>query len=106
MQNTMLRYFLDIQPQAKLIKFFNKNIMVVEESIHVVFYESNNSLQGRESVVDDVGLNFSMGIVQIEEGDPQQENEMDSKKEEKSPLTLPPPSQLEQGESSEGLPRE
>ena len=50
--------------------------MVVEESIHVVFDESNKSLQGRESD-DDVGLDFSLGRLQIEEGDPQQENEMD-----------------------------
>ena len=41
--------------------------MVVEEFIHVVFYESNNSLQGKESVDDDVGLNFSMGRLQIED---------------------------------------
>ena len=35
--------------------------MVVEESIHVVFDESNDSLQRRENVDDDVGLDFSMG---------------------------------------------
>ena len=37
------------------------------------FYESNNSLQGKESVDDDVGLDFSMGRLQIEDGDPQRE---------------------------------
>ena len=40
----------------KAYRVFNKMTMVVEESIHVVFDESNNSLQGRESVDNDVGL--------------------------------------------------
>ena len=35
--------------------------MVVEKSIHLIFYESNNSLQERESVDDDLGLETSMG---------------------------------------------
>ena len=64
--------------------------MVVEESIHVVFDESNESLERRESVDDDVGLNFSMGRLQIDNGVHQQEDEIDSKKEEKSPLAFPP----------------
>ena len=41
--------------------------MVVEESIHVIFYESNNSLQERENVDDDLGLETSMGRLQIED---------------------------------------
>ena len=36
--------------------------MLVKESIHVVFDEYNDSLQGRESVDDDVGLDFSRKI--------------------------------------------
>ena len=78
--------------------------MVVEESIHV-FYDFNNSLHGRESVDDDVGYDFSMGRLQIEDVDLQQEKEIDSKKEEQSSLALPPPPQFEQGESSEAHPR-
>ena len=71
------------------------------------FYESNDSLQGRENVdVDDVGLDFSMGILQIEDMVHQQEEEIDSKKEEKLTSAIPPSPQLEQGESSQGLPRE
>ena len=62
--------------------------MVVKESIHVVFDESNDSLQRRENVVDDVGLDFSMGRLQIEDGVHQQEEEIDSKKEDQSPLPL------------------
>ena len=42
--------------------------MVVEESSHVVFDESNDSLKRRESVDEDVGLDFSMGRLQIEDG--------------------------------------
>ena len=80
--------------------------MVVEESVHVVFDESNESLERRESVDDDVGLDFSMGRLQIDSGVHQQEEEIDSKKEEKSPLAFPPPPQLEQGESSQGIPKE
>ena len=41
--------------------------MVVEESIHVIFYESNNSLQERESVDDDLGLETYMGRLKIED---------------------------------------
>ena len=39
--------------------------MVVEESVHIVFDESNESLERRESVNDDVGLDFSMGILKL-----------------------------------------
>ena len=78
--------------------------MVVEEFIHVVFDEYNDSLERRESVDDDVGLDFSMGILQIEDGVHQQEEEMDSKKEDESPLAPPPPPQLEQGKYSQELP--
>ena len=48
--------FLGNSSSNKAYRVFNKKTMVVEESIHVVFDESNNSLQGRESVDDDVGL--------------------------------------------------
>ena len=65
--------------------------MGVEESIHVVFDESNNSLQRKESVDDDVGLNFSIGRLQIVDRVHQQEEEIDSKKEKESPLAPPPP---------------
>ena len=34
--------------------------MVVEESVHAVFDEYKESLERRESVDDDVGLDFSM----------------------------------------------
>ena len=64
--------------------------MVVEESIHVIFYESNNSLQERESFDDDLGLETSMGKLQIEDRRQQEEIVEDPKKEE-SPLALPPP---------------
>ena len=61
--------------------------MVVEEFVHVVFDESNESLERRESVNDDVGLDFSMGRLQIDDKVHQQEEEIDSKKEE-SPFHL------------------
>ena len=67
--------------------------MVVEESIHVIFYESNNSLQVRESFDDDLGLEISMGKLQIEYRRQQEEIREDPKKEE-SPLALPPPQQV------------
>ena len=44
----------------------NKRTMVVEESIHVIFYESNNSFQRKDSVDDELGLDDSMGRLQIE----------------------------------------
>ena len=70
--------------------------MVVEESIHVIFYESNNSLQERESVDNDLGQKTYMEKLQIEDGKQKEENEVDPK-EERSPLALPPSQQL-QGE--------
>ena len=76
MSNPMFGFFFGYSSSSKAYRVFNKKTMVVEESIHVVFYESNKSLQGRESD-DDVGLDFSLGRLQIEEGDPQQEKEMD-----------------------------
>ena len=69
--------------------------MVVEESIHVVFNEFNDSLQIRKSDDDDVGLDFSLGRLQIEDKVHQQEEGIDSKKEEESPLAPPLPPQLE-----------
>ncbi|KAL6326934.1 hypothetical protein AAG906_012541 [Vitis piasezkii] len=62
--------------------------MVVEESIHVIFYESNNSFQERESFDDDLGLETSMGKLQIEDRRQQEEVGEDPKKEE-LPLALP-----------------
>ena len=58
--------------------------MVVEESIHVIFYESNNSLQERESVDNDLGQKTYMEKLQIEDGKQKEENEVDPK-EERSP---------------------
>ena len=78
--------------------------MVVEESIHVIFYESNNSFQERESFDDDLGLETSMEKLQIEDRRQQEEIGEDPKKEE-SPLTLPHPQQV-QGESSQDFPKE
>ena len=72
--------------------------MVVEESIHFIFDESNNSLQERESVDDDLGLETSMGRFQIEDRIQQEENGENPKKEGLS-LTLPLPEQV-QGKSS------
>ena len=78
--------------------------MVVEEFIHVIFDESNNSLQERESFDDDLGLETSMGKLQIENRRQQEEVIEDPKKEE-SPLALLPPQQV-QGESSQCLPKD
>ena len=79
--------FLGYSSSSKAYRVFNKKTMVVEESVHVVFDESNESLERRESVNDDVGLDFSMGRLQIDDKVHQQEEEIDSKKEE-SPLPI------------------
>ena len=68
--------FLSDYSSSKAYRVFNKKTMVVEEFIHVVFDESKNSLQRRESVDDDVGLDFSMGRLQIENRVHQQEEEI------------------------------
>ena len=59
--------FLGYSSSSKAYRVFNKKTMVVEESVHVVFDESNESLERRESVNDDVGLDFSMGRLQIDD---------------------------------------
>ena len=69
--------FLVYSSLSKAYRVFNKKTMVVEKLIHVVFDESNDSLERRKSVDDDVGLDFSMGILQIEDGVHQQEEEID-----------------------------
>ena len=78
--------------------------MIVEESIHVIFYKSNKFLQERESFDDDLGLETSLGKLQIEERRQQDENGEDPKKEG-SLLALPPPQQV-QGELSQNLLKE
>ena len=98
--------FLGYSLSSKAYRVFNKKTMVVEEFVHVVFEESNDSLERGESIDDDVGLDFSMGRLQIEDGAHQQEEEIDSKNEKESPLAPPPPPQLKQGESSQRLPKE
>ena len=96
--------FLGYPTSSKAFRVFNKRTMVVEESIHVIFDESNNSLQERESFDDDLGLETSMGKLQIENRRQQEEIGEDPKKEE-SPLALPSHQQL-QGESSQDLPKD
>ena len=59
--------FLGYSTSSKAFKVFNKRTMVVEESIHVIFDKSINSLQERENIDDDLGLETSMGRFQIED---------------------------------------
>ena len=59
--------FLGYSSSSKAYRVFNKKTMVVEEPVHVVFDKSNESLERRESVNDDVGLDFSMGRLQIDD---------------------------------------
>ena len=82
--------FLGYSTSSKAFRVFNKRTMVVEESIHVIFYESNNSLQERKSIDDDLGLEISMGRLKIEDRKQQEENGEDPKKEG-SPLALSSP---------------
>ena len=65
--------FLGYSSSSKAYRVFKKKTMIVEESVHVVFDESNESLERRESVNDDVGLDFSMGRFQIDDKVHQQE---------------------------------
>ena len=73
--------FLGYSTSSKAFRVFNKRTMVVDESIHVIFYESNNSLQERESFNDDLGLETFMGRLQIEDKRQQEEIIKDPKKE-------------------------
>ena len=96
--------FLGYSTSSKAFKVFKKRTMVVEEFIHVIFYESNNSLQERESFDDDLSLETSMGKLKIEDRRQQEEIWEDPKKE-KSPLVVPHSQQV-QGESSQNLPKD
>ena len=60
--------FLGYSSSSNSYRVFYKKIIVVEESIHVVFYESNDARQGRENVDDDVGLDFFAGRLQMKRG--------------------------------------
>ena len=88
MQNWMLEFSLGYSTSSKAFGVFNKRTMILEESIHVIFNESNNSLKERESFDDDLGLETSMGRFQIEDRRQQEVIGEDPKKEESS-LTLP-----------------
>ena len=91
--------FLGYSTSSKAFRVFNKT-MVVEESIHVIFYESNNYFQEKESFDDDdLGFETFMGKLQIEDRRQQEEVVKDPKKEE-SPLAQV------QGESSQDLPKD
>ena len=68
------------------------------------FMNLTNSLQERESVDDDLGLEINMRKLKIKDRRQQEENEVDPK-EERSPLALSPPQQV-QGESRQDLPKE
>ena len=83
-----VRIFLSYSSSSKAYKVFNKKTMVVEESIHVVFDESNDSLERRESVDDDVGLGFSMGRLQIEDEVHQQEEDLIKRRKKNHLWTL------------------
>ena len=96
--------FLDYSTSSKAFRVFNKRTMVVEESIHIIFDESNNSLQERQSFDDDLGLETSMGKLKIEDRR-QQEKVVEDPKKEESHLALPPSQQV-QGESSQNLPKD
>ena len=65
--------FFGYSTSSKVFRVFNKKTMVVEESIHIIFYESNNFLQEIESFDDDLGLETSMGKLQIENRRQQEE---------------------------------
>ncbi|KAL6347269.1 hypothetical protein AAG906_013705 [Vitis piasezkii] len=70
----------------------------------VLFLSQKNEAFYEESFDDDLGLETSMGKLQIEDRRQQEEIVEDPKKEE-SPLALPPPQQV-QGESSQDLPKD
>ena len=65
MQNWMLEFSLDAQLQVELLEFSTKEPWVIDDSIHVFFNESNNFIQRRYSLDDDLGLKDYMGRLQI-----------------------------------------
>ena len=67
MQNWMLEFFLVIQLQVKPLEFLTKEPWLLRNPSMLFFYESNNSFKKRESFDDDLGLETSMGKLQIED---------------------------------------
>ena len=100
----MLEFFLDTQLQVKPLEFLTKEPWLLRSPSMLFFYESNNSLQEKESFDDDLGLKTSMRKLQIEDRRPQEEIVKDSQREE-SPFALPPSQQVH-GESSQDLPKD
>ena len=72
-----VKNFLSSSLLCNAFKVFNKKNMVVEKSIHVIFYELNNALQGKTNIDDDLGLEDYMRRLQIEE-----RSKVDPKKED------------------------
>ena len=52
-----VKIFLGYLTSSKAFRVFNKRTMVVKESIHVIFYESNNSLQERKTILENLMQN-------------------------------------------------
>ena len=49
-------FFLGYSTCSKIYRIFNKWILIIEESIHIVFDEVNNSSSRKEDTSDDVGI--------------------------------------------------
>ena len=67
MQNRKLEFFLVAQLQVKLLEFLTKEPWLYMSPSMLFFYEFNNSLREIESFDDDLGLETSMGRLQIED---------------------------------------
>ena len=76
----MLEFFLVTQVQVKPLKFLTKEPWLLRSPSMLFFYESNNSLQEKESFDDDLGLKTSMRKLQIEDRRQQEEVVEDPKK--------------------------
>ena len=103
MQNRMLEFFLITQLQVKLLEFLTKEPWLYK-SPSMSYFMNLTILSKKESFDDDLGLEASMGKLQIEDRRQQEEIREDPKKEE-SPLALPPPHQVK-SESSQDLPKD
>ena len=89
MQNRMLEFFLVTQLQVKPLEFSTKEPWLLM-SPSMLFFMNLTILSKKESFDDDLGLETSMGKLQIKDRRQQEEVVEDPKKEE-SPLALLPP---------------
>ena len=93
--------FLDYFSSSKIFRVFNKKTLVVEESIHVIFYETNDLPSKKNEDINDVDpLIEGMKEITLKDSIIQNEEEHENKQEDEGE------EQQEQPQDTNDLPKE